>query len=363
MLAVSTRPLADDGPLDRSVESDGTLVGILALHDPLRATTAAAIAQAREAGIAVWMVTGDHPATARTIGREIGLSDDAILARASPAEKLDLVTRLQAAGEVVTVTGDGVNDAPALRRADVGIAMGRSGTEAAREAASVVLTDDDFATIVAAIAEGRRIGDNIRKFVTFLLSANLGEVLAFAVAIAAGMGAPLAVVHVLLVNLVTDGLPAVALAQDPAEPGAMHAPPRRGGSLLGARRWAALALIGGAVAAVTLAAYLLGGGEDGTSAQTMALVTLAAAELALVFTLRSPLEAAWRLPANRWLNASVAGSLALVAAAVYLPVTQDALSTVTLSTGDLLSAASLAAVPAVLVEAAKAARRARLRHR
>ena len=152
------------------IERDLVITGLVALHDPLRATAPAAVAQARSAGLRVEMVTGDHPVTARAIGRLLGLPEEAIHARMTPAGKLELVERLQAQGDVVAVTGDGVNDAPALRRADVGIAMGRSGTEAAREAAEIVLTDDDFATIVAAIREGRTISDNIRKFVAFLLS-------------------------------------------------------------------------------------------------------------------------------------------------------------------------------------------------
>ena len=197
--------------------------------------------EARRAGVAVHMITGDHPATARTIGRAIGLATSEITARATPASKLALVEKLQAQGEVVAVTGDGVNDAPALRRADVGIAMGHSGTESAREAAAIVLTDDDFATIIAALREGRRIRDNIRKFVAFLLSANLGEVLVFTVAIVGGFGVPLAVVQVLLVNLVTDGLPALALGQDPASAETMCIGERHGTRLFGNRDWLALA--------------------------------------------------------------------------------------------------------------------------
>ena len=160
-----------------------------------------------------------------------------VFARVTPADKLRLVEAHQRRGEVVAVTGDGVNDTPALRRADVGIAMGRSGTEAAREAAEIVLTDDDFATIVAAIEEGRRIGDNVRKFVAFLLSANLGEVVLFAIAVLAGIGVPMSVVQVLTVNLVTDGLPAIALARDPslARHDAAAARDRREGS--SARSW------------------------------------------------------------------------------------------------------------------------------
>ena len=190
-----------------TLEHELRLVGLVALHDPLRATASAAVAEARSAGLRVEMVTGDHPITARAIGRALDLPEEAIHARVTPAEKLRLVESLQAEGEVVAVTGDGVNDAPALRRADVGVAMGLAGTEVARESADLVLTDDDFATIVAAIREGRAIADNIRKFVAFLLSANLGEVALFAIAILAGLGVPMTVVQVLLVNILTDGLP------------------------------------------------------------------------------------------------------------------------------------------------------------
>jgi calcium-translocating P-type ATPase len=357
VLAVAVRTLENGATLDETVETGGRLVGVVAFHDPLRETSAAAVADAVRAGVGVRMLTGDHPATARTIAHALGLSDDAVLARATPAEKLALVTQLQERSEVVAVTGDGVNDAPALRRADVGVAMGRSGTEAAREAASIVLTDDDFATIVVAVAEGRRIGDNIRKFVAFLLSANFGEVLVFAAAIAAGLGAPLAVVQVLVVNLVTDGLPAVALAQDPLEPSTMRSPPRHGERLFGRELWWALALIGGVVGAATFASFVAGRALGGSSAQTMAFVTLALAELALVFAIRSPSSAAWRLPANGWLLWSVLSSVAVVAVSVYLPVVHDAVSTVSLSLPAALVAVALSLLPFALVEGAKAIRR------
>ena len=171
------------------------------------------------------MVTGDHPTTAASIARALDLDPDRVHARVTPVDKLRLVESLQRDGHVVAVTGDGINDAPALRRADVGVAMGRSGTEAARQAAEVVLTDDDFATIVAAVREGRIIGDNVRKFVAFLLSANFGEIVLFAIAVLAGLGAPMTVVQVLTVNLLTDGLPAIALTRDPASPATMLRPP------------------------------------------------------------------------------------------------------------------------------------------
>jgi Ca2+-transporting ATPase len=363
VLAVATRALDADTAFDESIEHGGTLLGVIALHDPLRATTPGAIADARRAGIAVRMLTGDHPATAQTIGRAIGLPSEAIVARATPADKLALVRALQESGEIVAVTGDGVNDAPALRRADVGVAMGMSGTEAAREASAIVLTDDDFATIVAAVGEGRRIGDNIRKFVAFLLSANFGEVLVFAVAVGAGLGVPLAVVQVLLVNLVTDGLPAVALAQDPPEPATMSSPPRRGGRLFGRAAWAALAAIGVAVGGVTLASFEIGRTSGSATAQTMAFATLALSELALVFGMRSASTAAWRLAINPWLVWSVVASAAVVAAIIYLPGTREAFATVPLGRWQLAAATALSLVPLLLVEAAKAVGRHRRRRR
>ena len=353
VLAVAAGFAHPESPLDERVEDELELVGIVALHDPLRPTARAAVAAAHTAGIAVRMLTGDHPATARTIGRQLGLADDAVIARATPAEKLALVTELQQQGEVVAVTGDGVNDAPALRKADVGVAMGRGGTEAAREAAAVVLTDDDFATIIAAVAEGRRIGDNIRKFVAFLLSANFGEVIVFAVAIGAGLDPPLAVIQVLLVNLLTDGLPALALARDPASELTMATPPRRGDHLFDRRLWTALAVIGSLVGAAATAAYLAGLGFGGNSAQTMAFATLALSELLIVFSIRSPTIAAWKLPRNTWLGASVVASAVFLAAAIYLPPAHEPFATVSLGLWPALASLGLATAPAALVELVK----------
>jgi Ca2+-transporting ATPase len=358
VLVVGTRDLAPGASLDESVESEFEPLGVVALHDPLRATAASALADARRAGVAVRMLTGDHPATARTIGHALGLADGDVLARATPAEKLALVRQLQREGEVVAVTGDGVNDSPALRRADVGIAMGRSGTEAAREAAAIVLTDDDFATIVAAIGEGRRIGDNIRKFIAFLLSANLGEVLVFAAAIASGLGAPLAVVQVLVVNLVTDGLPAVALTQDPPSAETMTRAPRRGGRLFDRTLWLALGAVGLVVGASTFAAFVAGRSFGGADVpQTMAFATLAFSELALVFGIRSTTSAAWRLPANTWLTTSVLGSAALVAAVLYVPFAHEPFATASLGFREVIVVVALALAPLAFIEVLKALRR------
>jgi P-type Ca2+ transporter type 2C len=324
-------------------------VGLVALHDPLRPSAAGAIRDARAAGVGVKILTGDHPATALAIAAALELEPEHVHARIAPADKLEIVEQLQERGEVVAVTGDGVNDAPALRRADAGVAMGRSGTETAREAADIVLTDDDFGTIVAAIREGRRIAENIRKFVAFLLSANLGEVALFAVAVLAGLGAPMTVVQVLLVNVLTDGLPAVALSRDPASAGAMERGPHSRTRLFGRRDWLALLGLGVLVGGAALAAFLIGDHD-----QTMAFATVALAQLVLVFSCRSPREAAWRLPRNAYLLASVALSAAIVALAVYVPALHEPFGTSTLDLADALVVAGLALMPAAGAEAAKA---------
>jgi Ca2+-transporting ATPase len=354
VLAIAERPLTDAATSDEAVERDLDILGLVALHDPLRPAARAAVAEARSAGLRVEMLTGDHPLTARALGRELALPEDAVHARITPADKLRLVEKLQSEGEVVSVTGDGVNDAPALRRADVGVAMGLTGTEAAREAADVVLTDDDFATIVTAIREGRAIADNIRKFVAFLLSANLGEVALFAVAIPAGLGAPMAVVQVLVINVLTDGLPAIALTRDPPSPLAMQRPPERGTRLFPPRAWAALAVIGVLVGLAALVAFLIGREEGNGTATTMAFTTVALAELALVFAIRSPIRPAWEAPRNAYLVASVAISAALVGAALYAPVLNEPLGTVPLGAAELGLAVLLAVGPFLVVEAGKA---------
>jgi Ca2+-transporting ATPase len=351
VLAIGERRL-DELPADaEEIERDLLPVGLVAFHDPLRETAAGAVSEARAAGLRVEMVTGDHPVTARAIGHALALPDEAVHARVTPADKLRLVEALQQEGEVVAVTGDGVNDAPALRRADVGVAMGRAGTAAAREASDLVLTDDDFATIIAAIREGRGITDNIRKFIAFLLSANFGEVALFAIAILGGLGTPMTVVQVLLINVLTDGLPAVALARDPASPETMRRPPERGVRLFPPLGWAALGLIGTLVGLAALTAFLVG---DEGGAQTRAFATIALAELALVFATRSPLEPAWRAPWNPYLAAGVALSLVVVGAAVFLSALHEPLGTVSLGGSDLGVVLALAIAPFVLVEVGKA---------
>ena len=341
--------------LDRELR----LLGLVAIHDPLRASAPAALQEARRAGVAVKMLTGDHPETARAIGHALGLGPDDIFARVTPEEKLRLVEGLQEAGAVVAVTGDGVNDAPALRQADVGIAMGLSGTEAARGASAIVLTDDDFATIVAALREGRRIADNVRKVVVFLLSANLGEVVLFAIAIAAGLGAPMSVVQVLTVNILTDGIPAVALARDPASAETMAHGPRNRTRIVPPALAAALAGVGALVGGAGLAAFLIGRTIDADVARTMAFTTIALAELAFVFSCRSTDAAAWRVSGNRHLVGGVLASLVLLAATLYVAPLHEPFGTVALGPAELAATIGLAAIPFLAVEFGKHVRRRR----
>jgi Ca2+-transporting ATPase len=354
VLAVAERTL-DIAALedDELLDADLDVLGLVALHDPLRETAQDAVRQARAAGLSVQILTGDHPATARAVAHQLDLPKDAVSARVTPAEKLRLVEQLQRNGEVVAVTGDGVNDAPALRRADVGVAMGRSGTETAREAADLVLTNDDFSTIVAAIREGRAIADNVRKFVAFLLSANLGEVLLFASAISVGLGPPMTVVQVLAVNVLTDGFPAVALARDPPSHDVMQRPPERGTQLFGRPSWAALVAVGFLVGAAALGAFLIGRSFNDAAAQTMAYATIAAGELFLVFAVRSPIEPAWRGPRNPYLFIGVAASAVFLVLTIYVPTLHDAFGTVALDFTEAAVVAAFAALPFALVETGK----------
>jgi Ca2+-transporting ATPase len=355
VLAVATRAVsaADEPALERHLEP----VGLVGLEDPLREDAAAAVAEARALGLRVEMLTGDHPLTAAAIGAQLGLAAHEIHARFTPADKLALVQRLQAEGEVVAVTGDGVNDAPALRQADVGVAMGCGGTEAAREAASLVLTDDAFSTIVAAVREGRRIGANVRSFLAFLLSANVGEVVLFATAVCAGLGAPMTVVQVLVVNLLTDGPPAVALAADRASEGREGL--GRGAPLLGRAQLRALLAVAALIGLASLGAFLAVRELRADAAQTAAFATVALAELAFVFSCRSDTLPSWRLTPNRPLWAAVLASLAVVLALLYVPALHEPFDTVALTAGELAIVAVLALLPALLAEALKAAARAR----
>ncbi|WRH86780.1 cation-transporting P-type ATPase [Nguyenibacter sp. L1] len=308
--AMKTVPRADAAPYDGLV-----LVGLIGLEDPVRADVPDAIGDCRRAGIRVVMVTGDHAVTARSIGRAAGLSDDAgeavdgggiaglaladparlraarIFARVSPSEKLALVRAYQAAGDVVAMTGDGVNDAPALRQADIGVAMGRRGTDVAREAAAMILLDDAFPTIVKAIRQGRIIFGNIRRFVAYLLSCNLSEVIVVGIAVASALPLPVLPLQLLYLNLVTDVFPAFALAMGEGEAGILTRAPRDPKEpILGPAQWVAITLQGGVLAAGTFAALASARwfAFDARQSVTVTFLTLAFGQLWHGFNMRDP---------------------------------------------------------------------------
>jgi Ca2+-transporting ATPase len=348
--------------------------------DPPRAEATSAVARARRAGIRPMMITGDHPRTASVIARELGIVDGearaltgaelasmndealkrtvaevSVYARVDPEHKLRIVEALQASGAIVAMTGDGVNDAPALRTADIGIAMGITGTDVSKGAADIVLADDNFASIVAAVDEGRAIFANIRKFLRFLLSSNIGEVLTmfFGVLLAdriglrAGGGTvlvlPLLATQILWINLVTDGAPALALGVDPADEGLMERPPRPSGErVITGQMWIGILIVGVVMAIATLYsldAALPGGFVEGSGdlryAQSMAFTTLMLAQMINTVNARSDERSAFsRLFTNRWLWAAIGASIVLQLLVLGVPALQRAFGTVTLGVGD-----------------------------
>ena len=334
-----------------------SMLGLVGIIDPPREEAGVAVRECHRAGVRVKMITGDHAETARAIGAQLGIGagkpaltgaeiallDDAALqrvawdvdvfARAAPEHKVRLVQALQARGEVVSMTGDGVNDAPALKRADVGVAMGRKGTEAAKEAADIVLADDNFATLAAAVREGRAVYDNIRKFILFMLPTNGGEGLVVVAAILFQLTLPLTAAQVLWINMVTSSTLGLALAFEPAEPGVMNRPPRppTENLLSGFFAWRVI-FISVLIMAATLGLFLfeLGQGTALETARTMAVNTVVAAEILYLLNSRFIHEAAFSLrprPANRMVWVTIAACLVLQAAFTYLPWLQRVFGT------------------------------------
>ncbi len=319
-------------------ETDLIFLGLAGLSDPPREAVKEAMATAVEAGIRVVMITGDNRITAKAIARDVGLEGEClegrdldelnetdlretvnrvnIYSRAEPKHKLRILQSLQAPGQVVAMTGDGVNDAPALKGADVGIAMGIRGTDVARDASDMVLLDDNFGTIVAAIEEGRRIFANIKKFVNYLLIGNFSEVLTILVASFFGY-LPVTAVQILWINLVTDGIPAVALGLDPAPPGLMKEPPRRG-EVLGRSMLALIIGVGIAKTIIVLISFNLGLRFDLETARTIVFTAFPLQEFAVLGMLRYQERAP--LLCNRWLVVAVAVSLCLQLLLIYSPV-------------------------------------------
>jgi Ca2+-transporting ATPase len=353
----------------RPDESELTLLGLVGLADPPRPEAIEAVRAAREAGVTVVMITGDHPATAAAIGREMGIvaagedPADRVHARVTPEEKLRIVRAWKDRGAIVAMTGDGVNDAPALREAHIGIAMGVAGTEVTREAADMVLADDNFASIVHAIREGRGIWENIRKTVVYLLGGNLGELLLVLGASLLGLPVPLLPLHILWVNLVTDGLPALALGMDPAPADALSRPPRPTGEpLLRAKEWAQVVAFGALDATVTLGVYAVALPQVGVAeARTLAFATLVFTELLRSFAARSPALVLWEVGAftNRTLLGVVVVTGATQVLLHHLPWTQTLFDLAPLTPRQFGLALGLALVPVSTVELAKLAMRLR----
>lgn len=376
-----------DAPPDDLAASEAQFrfLGLVGMMDPPRDGVAEAIVECRRAGIHPVMITGDHPVTAAAIARRLGLlsaqdavmsgpelaalstqelqarvRDIAVYARVDPAQKTAIVAALQAQGEIAAMTGDGVNDAPALKRADIGIAMGKLGTDVAREAADLVLLDDAFPSIVAAVREGRRIYDNIRKFLRYILTTNMGELWTLFLAPLVGLPLPLLPIHILWINLATDSLPSLALAVDKAEPDIMHRKPRApreslfaGGLWLHAF-WVGLLMAGLALAAQTLslhrpAAYMHG----------MVFATLTFAQIGHVMAIHTARRAAlgrgfW---SNRWLLLAVVPIPLLLLAALYTPIGNTILRVTPLDAADLGLTALVGIVIFAAVEIEKAIRR------
>jgi Ca2+-transporting ATPase len=356
VLAIAWRPVegVEGAPLENL-----TFLGLIGLEDPLRPGVKEAIADCGAAGIRTIMLTGDQQLTAEAIGRALGLSPESIRSRVTPEEKLALVEALQAAGEVVAMTGDGVNDAPALACADIGVAMGRHGTDVAREAADLVLTDDNFATLTRAVEEGRVIYANLRKVIHFLFSCNLSEILTIFIAILAGFPTPLLPLQILWVNLVTDILPAMALIRDPAEPDVMRRPPRDPGEALVTWRFAGRMLAEGALLAVgVLSAYLWVVWQDGPGprASTMAFMALVLIHPFQAMNCRSERLGWWRLPSNAWVWVSLLALVGLQWLSVAVPELSRLLSTAPLAVGDWGVLAAGVLWPVVVMEIIKGSR-------
>jgi Ca2+-transporting ATPase len=395
VLGLACRPLAAIPELrPESEESELVWVGLVGMMDPPRPEAKTALDQCRQAGIRVIMVTGDNPDTAQAIARELGLLapeeknpqvltgqdinalDDPglqaalkkvkVFARVSPEHKLRLVDLLKDQGEVVAMTGDGVNDAPALKRADIGVAMGVTGTEVTKETADMILADDNFASLVAAVEEGRAIFDNIKKYLLFLLSCNFSEILVLTSAIFLGLPLPLLALQILSVNLITDGLPALSLGVDPKAPDIMTRPPRppQEGVFTGS----VISLL--AVISLTLTLVLLplfayyvwfdprqlgNPAQVLTQAQTMVFVTLVLAELVNAFNCRSDVHSLFAIGffPNRFLVASVLLSLGIMIAVIHWPPLAEVFRVNPLTPVDWLVAAGLALTLFPVVEVTK----------
>ncbi len=390
-LAWRTLPEAPQRPEPESVERELTLIGLVALIDPPRPEAAQAVADCLTAGITPVMITGDHPGTARAIADRLGIMTDntrlltgpelaqlseatfagvvetvRVYARVSPEQKVRIVTALQANGEFVAMTGDGVNDAPALKRAGIGVAMGQKGTDVAREAADMVLLDDNFATIVSAVQAGRRIFDNIRKFIKYTMSSNSGEIWTLFLAPFLGLPVPLLPIHILWINLITDGLPGLALAAEPASPGIMARKPRPPGESIFAHGmwqhiiWVGL-LIGGL--SITSQSWAIAHGIEHW--QTVVFTVLTVSQLFHALAVRSEAESLFTIGlfSNAPMLGAIAVTLTLQLAVIYVPALNTIFHTRPLPLAELALCLALSSLVLFAVEIEKLLMRRKLIYR
>ncbi len=364
-----------------TAETNMVFLGLAGMIDPPRPEARAAIAVCEEAGIRPVMITGDHPSTARAVARELGLlktgrvvtgaeldqiSDEQftkevetidVYARVSPAHKLRVVTALQANGHIVAMTGDGVNDAPALKKADIGVAMGITGTDVTKEAAAMTLTDDNFASIVAAVEEGRGVFGNIKKYLMYLLSSNIGEILLMAGSALLGLPLPLTAVQILYVNLATDGLPALALSVDPPEADLMKRKPRNPRTGIFTRPVVTLMILGGiwsALVNLSLFTWAINSGRSLQQAMTMTFVSLVLIQFFKAYNFRSDRHSVFQRPfANKWLNLAILWEIGLLLLIVYLPFLHEPFNTYSLPLVDWLIVLALALTIMPVLEIAK----------
>ncbi len=383
VIAVAWRHLPELAatPTVESVETDLTFLGLVGMMDPPRAEAAEAVALCKSAGITPVVVTGDHPATARAIAERLGIigpggrvvtgkelehfssetlrqqvRDISVYARVNPSQKIAIVEALQAAEECVAMTGDGVNDAPALKRADIGVAMGKIGTDVAREASSMTLLDDNFATIVAAVREGRRIYDNIRKFVRFVMGGNSGEIWTIAAAPLFGLPLPLLPIQILWVNLITDGLPGLALAVEPEEKGVMRRPPRpTRESMFAHGLWQHIVWVGLLIGAICISIQAWAIARGSEQWQTMVFTALAFCQMYHVLAIRSERESTFviGLLGNLPLVGAVALTVVSQLALIYVPLLNPIFNTQPLSWDELAVSTLLPALVFLGVEIEK----------
>ena len=359
VLAIAVSPAGAD--------QRATLIGLIGIADPPRTEAIEAVAAARAAGITTVMITGDHQLTARAIARELGIVSshdveaDVVHARATPEDKIRIVREWKARGAIVAMTGDGVNDAPALREAHIGIAMGRTGTEVTREASDMVLADDNFASIVAAVAEGRGIFDNIRKTLVYLLSGNAAELTVMLVAVLGGLPLPLLPLHLLWINVVTDGLPALALVVDPPEADVLQRPPRHPDEpMLGRAQWRFIITTGLLQAAATLGVFVWAlNARDLTEARNLAFSVLVFGELFRAFAARSTTRVFWEVGAftNMRLLGVVVFSVLLQLGIHHIPAAQAVFEIGPLSSADCALTLLVAMGPVTVIEVTKLVRR------